>query len=226
VCTARNTVPCARYTVPGYEYRPIPRLQYCLFFTHALQWQSRSRGKPPTNYGNPPIAVHQQLLLVVQQFLVCLRSIPDTPTCKKSAKYEVGPSLLYAPSQICRRRSTRCRSCYRFKPPSLSTQPKPQQMRRALEVRALHDCIDRAGLLAEAAVDALRHVDVVACGSSAPVSALLRLDRDGLGGTDSLAQLARDAPTQPSAAPPPVRCGCRKPHGRIHLPTSYWNTPS
>ena len=51
MCTARNTVPCARYTVPGYEYRPIPRLQYCLFFTHALQWQSRSRGKPQRTMG-------------------------------------------------------------------------------------------------------------------------------------------------------------------------------
>ena len=37
-----------------------------------------------------------------------------------------------------------------------------------------------AGLLAEAAVDALGHVDVVACGLAAAVLALVRLNSDGL----------------------------------------------
>jgi len=63
-----------------------------------------------------------------------------------------------------------------------------------LDVLALDDGVDRAGLLAEAAVDALGHVDVVAGRPAGAVGAHLRLDRDGLGGADGLAQLARDAP--------------------------------
>src|SRR5689334_24800946 len=64
---------------------------------------------------------------------------------------------------------------------------------RELEVGALDDGIDRAGLLAEATVDALGHVDVVARGAPAAVVARLGLDGDGLGGTDRLAELAGDA---------------------------------
>src|SRR5689334_11500021 len=51
---------------------------------------------------------------------------------------------------------------------------------RELEVRPLDDGIHRAGLLAQAAIDALRHVDVVARGPAAAVLApRLGLDRDG-----------------------------------------------
>ena len=56
-----------------------------------------------------------------------------------------------------------------------------------LEVRPLDDGIHRTGLLAEAAVDALRHVDVVARGAPAAVLARLGLDGDGERRTDRLA---------------------------------------
>src|SRR3954454_7425103 len=46
------------------------------------------------------------------------------------------------------------------------------------EVRALDDRVDRTGFLAEAAIDALRHVDVVARGAPAAILARLRLDGD------------------------------------------------
>src|SRR6516162_3628443 len=60
---------------------------------------------------------------------------------------------------------------------------------RELEVRALDDGVDRAGLLAQAAVDALHHVDVVAHGAAgAVVAARTGLDGDGLRRTDRLAQ--------------------------------------
>src|SRR5207248_6714790 len=62
-----------------------------------------------------------------------------------------------------------------------------------LEDARLDDRIDRAGLLAEAAEDALGEVDVVARGAARAVLALLRLDVDGERRADRLAQLARDA---------------------------------
>ena len=62
-----------------------------------------------------------------------------------------------------------------------------------LEIRPLDDRIDRAGLLAQAAIDALRHVDVVARRAAAAVVARLGLDRDRLRRADRLAQLAGDA---------------------------------
>src|SRR5512138_3341642 len=62
-----------------------------------------------------------------------------------------------------------------------------------LEVRALDDGIDRACLLAQAAVDALHHVDIVAgCAPGAVVPPGPRLDGDRLRRTDRLAQLAGD----------------------------------
>src|SRR3546814_762618 len=60
------------------------------------------------------------------------------------------------------------------------------------EVRPFHDGVHRAGLLAEAAVDALRHVDVVARGAPAAVAARLGLDDDALRRADRLAKLAGD----------------------------------
>src|SRR5690606_37665886 len=60
-------------------------------------------------------------------------------------------------------------------------------------VRPLHDRIHRARLLAEAAIDAFGHVDVVARGAAAAVLARFALDRDGERRAYRLAQLARDA---------------------------------
>eukprot|EP00235_Prasinoderma_singulare_P009573 CAMPEP_0119166340 /NCGR_PEP_ID=MMETSP1315-20130426/5788_1 /TAXON_ID=676789 /ORGANISM="Prasinoderma singularis, Strain RCC927" /LENGTH=207 /DNA_ID=CAMNT_0007159715 /DNA_START=158 /DNA_END=781 /DNA_ORIENTATION=- len=85
----------------------------------------------------PPVAVGQQLLLVVQQLLV----------------------------RLCRK----------------------------LGVGALDNGVHGARLLAEPAIDALGHVDVVARGATATVLPLLGLDCDGLRGADGLAQLARNA---------------------------------
>src|SRR5215467_8050392 len=65
---------------------------------------------------------------------------------------------------------------------------------RELEIRALHDRIDRAGLLAQPAIDAFDHVDVVAGGAAgAVIAAGTGLDGDRLGGADRLAELAGDA---------------------------------
>src|SRR5512135_3187268 len=62
------------------------------------------------------------------------------------------------------------------------------------EIRALDDGVNRAGLLAQPAIDALHHVDVVARGAArAVVAARAGLDGDGLRRADRLAQLASDA---------------------------------
>src|SRR5712692_5052771 len=62
------------------------------------------------------------------------------------------------------------------------------------EIRAFHDGIDRAGLLAQAAIDAFHHVDVIAGGAPrAVIAPRTGLDGDGLGRADRLAQFARDA---------------------------------
>src|SRR5215510_893647 len=65
---------------------------------------------------------------------------------------------------------------------------------RELEIGPFDDGVDRAGLLAEPAVDAFDHVDVVARGAArAVVAARPGLDSDGLRWADRLAQLAGDA---------------------------------
>src|SRR6202022_3321413 len=65
---------------------------------------------------------------------------------------------------------------------------------REFEIRPLDDGIDRTGLLAQSAIDALHHVDVVAHGAAgAVVAARTGLDGDRLRRTDRLAQLAGDA---------------------------------
>src|SRR6186713_2635843 len=65
---------------------------------------------------------------------------------------------------------------------------------RELEVGAFDDRIDRAGFLAQSAIDALHHVDVVARGAPrAVVAAGTGFDGDRLRRTDRLAQLAGDA---------------------------------
>src|SRR6056297_2441914 len=63
-----------------------------------------------------------------------------------------------------------------------------------LEIRPLDDRIDRARLLAETAIDAFRHVDVVARGAAAAILARFGVDGYGLRRADRLAQLAGDAP--------------------------------
>src|SRR3546814_11735288 len=55
------------------------------------------------------------------------------------------------------------------------------------------DRVDRARFLTEAAIDALRHVDVVARRAARPVVARLGLDRDRLRRADRPAPTARDA---------------------------------
>src|SRR5215469_3242812 len=62
-----------------------------------------------------------------------------------------------------------------------------------LEVRTLDDGIDRTGLLAQSAIDALGHVDVVPGGAAAAVVARLGLDGDRQRRAHRLAQLAGDA---------------------------------
>src|SRR5215207_5697653 len=65
---------------------------------------------------------------------------------------------------------------------------------RELVVRPLDDGVDRTGFLAEAAIDALHHVDVVAGGAAgAVVPARPGLDGDRLRRADRLAELAGDA---------------------------------
>jgi hypothetical protein len=64
---------------------------------------------------------------------------------------------------------------------------------RELEIRPLDDRVDGARLLAEAALDALRHVDVLASRLALVVAPHLRLDGDRLRGADGLAELAGDA---------------------------------
>src|SRR6202158_3998053 len=65
---------------------------------------------------------------------------------------------------------------------------------REFEIRSLDDGVDRTGLLAQTAIDALHHVDVVAHGAAgAVVAARTGLDGDRLRRTDRLAQLAGDA---------------------------------
>src|ERR1700722_4248211 len=61
------------------------------------------------------------------------------------------------------------------------------------EIGPFDDGVDRAGLLAQAAIDALGHVDVVAGRPPAAVRARLGLDGDRQCRADRLAQLAGDA---------------------------------
>src|SRR6202030_926845 len=64
---------------------------------------------------------------------------------------------------------------------------------REFEVRPLDDGIDRTGLLAQPAIDAFHHVDVVAHGAArAVIAARPGLDGDRLRRTDRLAKLAGD----------------------------------
>jgi hypothetical protein len=55
----------------------------------------------------------------------------------------------------------------------------------------------QAYLLAKTAIDALRHVDIVASGAARAILTRLCLNCDGLRWADGLAQLARNAPLLP-----------------------------
>src|SRR5512145_719337 len=69
----------------------------------------------------------------------------------------------------------------------------PPLLAVVLEDARLDDRVDRARLLAEAAENAFRKIDVVARGAARAVGPLLRLDVDRERGAHRLAQLARDA---------------------------------
>merc|ERR1719278_152726 len=84
-----------------------------------------------------------------------------------------------------------------------------------LKVGALHDGVDGAGLLAEAAVDALGHVNVVSGGSPGAVTPLFSLNSDCLGGTDGLTELAGNASLFPTGVP-----------SQCVLPTEPWGQGS
>ena len=62
-----------------------------------------------------------------------------------------------------------------------------------LEVGALDDGVNGAGLLAETTEDALGHVDIVLSGAARAIWPRLRLNSDSEGGASSLAQFASNA---------------------------------
>src|SRR5947209_1890242 len=65
---------------------------------------------------------------------------------------------------------------------------------REFEIRPFDDGVDRTGFLAEAAIDAFDHIDVIARRATRAVTAARpSLDGDGLRRTDRLAELAGDA---------------------------------
>src|SRR5665811_873113 len=81
---------------------------------------------------------------------------------------------------------------------------------RELEVWSQDDGVDRAGLLAKAAVDAFHHVDVEAGGPPrAVVAPRPRLDGDGLGRADRLAKLAGDAALLPVRIAPQCKLAAK-----------------
>lgn len=55
----------------------------------------------------------------------------------------------------------------------------------------LNNSIDRTGFLAEATVDTLGHVNVVACSSPAAISSSLSLNGNGLGSTEAVKERKR-----------------------------------
>jgi hypothetical protein len=64
---------------------------------------------------------------------------------------------------------------------------------RVLGIWSLHDGIHRTALLAEAAIDAFRHIDIVARCAAATVRAFLCFNCDGLGWANGFAEFAGDA---------------------------------
>lgn len=103
--------------------------------------------------GLPLVPIVQQLLLVVQQLLVCLRGELKVGALRVG---DAGAAMSGA-----------------------SQEPLPQPPPHP-GCAHLDNGVHRAGLLAEAAVDALGHVDVVAGGPAAAVGPRLSLDGDGL----------------------------------------------
>lgn len=124
--------------------------------------------------GLPLVAVIEQLLLVVEQLLVRLRrelEVGTLPGCETFSQDSPDPPSPRAGGLAA--------------PRGLS--PRPDH---------LHDGVHRTSLLAEPAVDALGHVDVVAGGAAAAVGAGFGLDGDGLRGGDT----AGDTSAPPAAA--------------------------
>lgn len=89
-----------------------------------------------------------------------------------------------------------------MKKPTLVVKQLLPRLGRVFGIGALDDGVHGARLLAEAAVDALCHVDVVARRPAGPVGALLGLDGDGLRRADGLAKLAGDAALLAAGVPP------------------------
>src|SRR5690606_78276 len=68
------------------------------------------------------------------------------------------------------------------------------RLRREFEIGSLNDGVDRTSLLAEAAINALHHVDIVSYRAPcAVIAAWPGFDGDGLSWADGLAKLAGDA---------------------------------
>lgn len=66
-------------------------------------------------------------------------------------------------------------------------------MERNIDSLTLHNGIDWAALLAQTAVNAFGHVDIITRRPPAAIHTLLGLDSDSLRGADSFAQFASDA---------------------------------
>jgi len=70
------------------------------------------------------------------------------------------------------------------------------------KVGALNNCINRTGLLTEAAIDAFSHVNVVARRTPASIRSRLCLDSNGLGWADGFTQFACNAALLAGWVPP------------------------
>src|SRR3954470_575221 len=76
-------------------------------------------------------------------------------------------------------------------------------LRRIFKVRTFDDGVHRARFLAQAAINAFHHIDVIAHGSPSPVvPPRSSFDRDRLRRADSLAQLAGNAALFPVGIAP------------------------
>src|SRR3546814_18258963 len=87
------------------------------------------------------------------------------------------------------------------------------------------DRVDRARFLTEAAIDALRHVDVVARSAARPVVARLGLDRDRLRRADRPAQLARDSALLAVRIAAQAMLAVEERTQRVRLARKYYRSP-
>lgn len=92
-------------------------------------------------------------------------------------------------------------------PEHICPRPRPRPPHRPAH---LHDGVHGAGLLAEAAIDTLGHVDVIARGPAAAIGPRLSLDGDGLREGYRVPQLLLSAPSW-GLTPGPPTLGLRHP---------------